>query len=229
MVGVVHDITERKLVEDELRRIKSIFCPNRNASVISAVGLYDITGPMAWSDEFYRIFGISPGTVTPNVESLLSLIYPDDRKSMQNWIAACVAREKPDALDFRIIWPDGTIRYIRGWGEVVLDNENRPIYLAGIGQDITERKRAEEKIQQYIAELEKKNKEFQDALANVRQLTGMLPICASCKQIRDDKGYWSAVESYIGKHTEAMFSHGLCPECEKKAYEDLEKFLKENK
>ena len=77
-------------------------------------------------------------------------------------------------------------------------------------------------------ELEKKNKELQDALANVKQLTGMLPICASCKQIRDDKGYWSAVESYIGKHSEAVFSHGLCPECEKKAYEDLEKLLQED-
>ena len=74
----------------------------------------------------------------------------------------------------------------------------------------------------------KKNKELQDALANVKQLTGMLPICASCKQIRDDKGYWSAVESYIGKHSEAVFSHGLCLECEKKAYEDLEKLLKED-
>ena len=100
--------------------------------------------------------------------------------------------------------------------------------MAGTVQDITERKRAEEEIQQYVAELEKKNKELQDALANVKQLTGMLPICASCKQIRDDKGYWSAVESYIGKHSEAVFSHGLCPECEKKAYEDLEKLLKEN-
>ena len=228
MVGVVHDITERKQVEDELRRQEHLLSESQRLGHVGS-WFYDITGPMAWSDEFYRIFGISPGTVTPNVESLLSLIYPDDRKSMQNWIAGCVAGEKPDALDFRINWPDGTIHYIRGWGEVVLDSENRPIYLAGIGQDITERKRAEEEIQQYLTELEKKNKELLDALANVRQLTGMLPICASCKQIRDDKGYWSAVESYIGKHSEAVFSHGLCPECEKKAYEDLERFLKENK
>ena len=147
---------------------------------------------------------------------------------MRDWYAACMAGDKPDVLDFRINRPDGAMRYFRVWGEVVLDKENRPIYVAGTVQDITERKRAEEEIQQYLAELEKKNKELLDALANVKQLTGMLPICASCKKIRDDKGYWSAVESYIGKHSEAVFSHGLCPECEKKAYEDLEKLLKEN-
>jgi len=80
----------------------------------------------------------------------------------------------------------------------------------------------------YSAELEKKNKELQDALTNVKQLTGMLPICASCKQIRDDKGYWNNVESYIAEHSEAVFSHGICPECEKKMYGDLDKSITEN-
>ena len=226
MVRVVHDITERKRVEDELRRQEHLLSESQRLGHIGS-WFYDITGPMAWSDEFYRIFGISPDTVTPNVESLISLIHPDDRKSMQNWIAACVAGEKPDALDFRINWHDGTIRYIRGWGEVVLDSENRPIYLAGIGQDITEHKRADEETKQYTAELAKRNKELQDALADIRQLTGMLPICASCKKIKDDKGYWQGVESYISEHSEAVFSHGLCPECEGKMYEDLEKLKNE--
>ncbi len=93
--------------------------------------------------------------------------------------------------------------------------------------DITERKRAEEEMKRYSAELEEKNKALLDALANVKLLTGMLPICASCKQIRDDKGYWSEVESYISKHTEAVFTSGLCPECEKKVYENLEKLKNE--
>jgi PAS domain S-box-containing protein len=225
-LGIVRDITERKRVEDELRRQEHLLSESQRLGHIGS-WFYDITGPMAWSDEFYRIFGISPDTVTPNVESLISLIHPDDRKSMQNWIAACVAGEKPDALDFRINWPDGTIRYIRGWGEVVLDSENRPIYLAGIGQDITERKIAEEKMQQYIADLAKRNKELQDALADIRQLTGMLPICASCKKIRNDTGYWSEVESYISEHTDVVFTSGLCPECEGKMYEDLEKLKNE--
>ncbi len=94
-------------------------------------------------------------------------------------------------------------------------------------QDITERKRTDEEIKQYAAELAKKNKELQEALTDIKQLTGMLPICASCKKIKDDKGYWQGVESYISRHSKAVFTHGLCPECEKKVYEDLEKLMDE--
>jgi succinate dehydrogenase/fumarate reductase cytochrome b subunit len=63
--------------------------------------------------------------------------------------------------------------------------------------------------------------QLQDALADVKQLSGMLPICASCKKIRDDGGYWKQIESYIIEHSEAEFSHGLCPDCAKKAYQEL--------
>jgi len=59
-------------------------------------------------------------------------------------------------------------------------------------------------------------KSLQDALANVKLLSGLLPICSNCKKIRDDKGYWSQVESYIQKHSEAEFSHSMCPDCFKK-------------
>lgn len=51
-----------------------------------------------------------------------------------------------------------------------------------------------------------------------KTLSGMLPICASCKKIRDDKGYWNQIEAYITEHSEAKFSHGICPECMKKLY-----------
>ena len=78
-------------------------------------------------------------------------------------------------------------------------------------------------------EKEKLTKELQAALANVKLLSGMLPICASCKKIRDDTGYWEQIEAYISDHSEAEFSHGLCPDCEKKAYEELKTFLDEEK
>ncbi|MGD0022881.1 MAG: sensor with HAMP domain protein, partial [Smithellaceae bacterium] len=65
--------------------------------------------------------------------------------------------------------------------------------------------------------------ELQNALADVNQLSGLLPICAYCKKIRDDKGYWNQIEAYLQKHTEAEFSHGICPDCEKKFYADLDK------
>jgi len=60
-------------------------------------------------------------------------------------------------------------------------------------------------------------------------LRGILPICASCKKIRDDKGYWTQIETYIGRHSEAVFSHGVCPKCIKEQYPDLyPELLKKN-
>lgn len=67
-------------------------------------------------------------------------------------------------------------------------------------------------------EKEKLIRELQEALAKVKLLSGMLPICASCKQIRDDKGYWTQIETYIRDHSEAEFSHGLCPDCMNELY-----------
>lgn len=63
---------------------------------------------------------------------------------------------------------------------------------------------------------------LQDALADVSQLSGLLPICAYCKKIRDDNGYWNQLEAYLQKHTEAEFSHGICPDCERKLHFEME-------
>jgi hypothetical protein len=63
--------------------------------------------------------------------------------------------------------------------------------------------------------------EKEKALDDLKILKGLLPICASCKQIRDDKGHWTQLENYIHEHSEAEFSHGLCPECARKLYPDL--------
>lgn len=64
--------------------------------------------------------------------------------------------------------------------------------------------------------------ELKEARARIKILGGFLPICASCKNIRDDKGYWSQIESYIKEHSEADFTHGLCPGCAKKIMDDVE-------
>ena len=63
-------------------------------------------------------------------------------------------------------------------------------------------------------------RQLQDALANIKTLRGLLPICSSCKKIRDDHGYWNQLETYIGAHSGAEFTHGLCPECAQKLYPD---------
>jgi PAS domain S-box-containing protein len=77
--------------------------------------------------------------------------------------------------------------------------------------DISGPKRMEQEQERLVLELE-------NALATIKTLRGMLPICASCKKIRDEKGAWKEIESYIGERTDAQFSHGMCPECAKKLY-----------
>ncbi len=74
-----------------------------------------------------------------------------------------------------------------------------------------------------IQALKRLNVELQDALDQVRQLQGMLPICAQCKKIRDDDGYWHQIESYIRDHSEAVFSHSICPDCFRELYPDYVK------
>ncbi len=86
-----------------------------------------------------------------------------------------------------------------------------------IARDISLQKMAANEREELIQRLE-------DTLSKVRQLSGFLPICASCKNIRDDKGYWSQVEQYITDHSEAEFSHSICPTCAKKLYPDLDLF-----
>jgi hypothetical protein len=81
---------------------------------------------------------------------------------------------------------------------------------------VSERNRAQEERERLIVEL-------QDALAEVRTLSGLLPICASCKKIRDDQGYWNQIEDYVSSHSQATFSHGICPECAKKLYPEYYK------
>jgi len=80
-----------------------------------------------------------------------------------------------------------------------------------IATDFTNRKKIEDEREQLICQL-------QEALAKIKTLSGFLPICASCKKIRDDKGYWNQIETYIRDHSEAEFSHGICPDCAKKLY-----------
>ena len=72
-----------------------------------------------------------------------------------------------------------------------------------------------------LMELRRLNAELQDAPAQVKTLSGLLPICSSCKKVRDDEGYWNQLEVYIQDHSNILFSHGLCPECAKELYPEI--------
>lgn len=88
-----------------------------------------------------------------------------------------------------------------------------PVYYVILSM-LTKLRRSERERGQVIEELEL-------ALAGVKQLSGMLPICSHCKKIRDDEGYWKQIEVYIATHSEMLFSHGICPDCAKKYYSDI--------
>lgn len=137
----------------------------------------------------------------------------DDKKVIQDGEAVLDREEK-------VTIPDGSI----GWqitSKIPLKNAaGKVIGLVGIGHDITDRKKAEEERERIIRELQK-------ALDKVNTLSGLIPICANCKRIRDDKGYWSDVELYISKHSKAEFSHGLCNDCMKKLYPEQYERLRE--
>ena len=96
-------------------------------------------------------------------------------------------------------------------GKTIFGKDGLPIALQGVARDITEHKRLEQEKNDLIVELKK-------ALSEVKKLSGFLPICASCKKIRNDKGYWQQVEEYISDHSEALFSHSICPDCLRKLY-----------
>jgi PAS domain S-box-containing protein len=127
---------------------------------------------------------------------------------------------KPDSAfsgSFCWIRPDGKANVIE-YTAVPIKVPGKTITI-GIDRDITERKRIEEEREQLI-------KELQNALADVKTLSGLVPICANCKQIRDDKGFWMQVESYIQERSQARFSHGICPDCMRKLYPEF--LAKEN-
>ncbi len=100
-------------------------------------------------------------------------------------------------------------------------------------QEIRVRLRAEGDLKRVLDELESRvqertqdllaaNRQLEEALANVKTLSGLIPICSVCKKIRDDRGYWKQLESYISSHSDAMFTHGICPGCVKKVYPDFQ-------
>ncbi len=104
---------------------------------------------------------------------------------------------------------DGTV--LDRYSAPVIGSDGRNYGRIWSFRDITERKRAEKERERLITEL-------QDALADVKLLSGLVPICASCKKIRDDQGYWTQIESYIQDRSDAKFSHSICPDCAAKLY-----------
>ena len=89
-------------------------------------------------------------------------------------------------------------------------------------------KRAEDALREKGVQQQKLISQLEEALAEIKTLKGCIPICATCKKIRDDEGYWNQLEVYISKHTDAIFTHGICPACLEKAKAEMKKILKKD-
>ena len=138
-----------------------------------------------------------------------------DKESIRIVKKAVVESMKPGCkkgqVEYKLQHPDGTLHWMRDDWIIIRDERDNAIAFEGVLRDITERKQAEEQRNRLVSDLQK-------TLSEVKTLRGFLPICSHCKNIRDDKGYWNQIESYIHKHSDAEFSHGICPECMKKHY-----------
>jgi PAS domain S-box-containing protein len=110
--------------------------------------------------------------------------------------------------------PGSTVRHLEIGSSPLRDRWGRAAGRLLLVRDVTEKRLAEMEREKLIGEL-------QAALADIKTLRGLLPICASCKKIRDDGGYWQHLEQYVSEHSEAQFSHSLCPDCLVKLYPEL--------
>jgi PleD family two-component response regulator len=110
-----------------------------------------------------------------------------------------------------------------------LDDKVKAFSLGGVdyitkpfqAQEVLARVKTHLSLRSLQKSLEDKNTQLQKALDEIKILQGIIPICANCKKVRDDKGFWNQVETYISKHSEVEFSHGICPTCAKELYPGL--------
>ena len=141
----------------------------------------------------------------------IEFVHPDDRERTLKQNADVRSGGKALAFENRYLCKDGSFRWLR-WNAAP-DPNSKVIY--SVARDITATKKAEAEREQLVGEL-------QAALADVRRLTGMLPICSYCRKIRDDENRWDTIEGYISRHTATMFTHGICPDCLARAEDEGE-------
>ncbi|MBN2297111.1 MAG: PAS domain S-box protein, partial [Deltaproteobacteria bacterium] len=217
--GIVIDITEQKHAEETLQESEQRyrFLAERMNDVI---WMADLELKIKYiSPSIEKITGYTPEEFQH--KDLQELLTPESYTRAINILAEELGHEGNIGIDpARSVMID--LEYLRKdsskvWMELLVsairDNTGMITGIHGVSRDITEYRNAAMEREHLVDRLRK-------ALADVKTLSGLVPICANCKKIRDDKGYWNQIESYISEHSNAVFTHGICPECAKRLYPD---------
>jgi PAS domain S-box-containing protein len=206
--AIGRDITERKRAEEKLAQLSRAVEQSPASIVITnPAGDIEYVNP-----KFVNLTGYTLAEALGKNPRILKSSEKGPEAYHELWQTITAGKEWRGEFHNKkkngeLYWESASISPIR-------DRAGRITHFVAVKEDITARKQTEAERDQLIQDLN-------DALASVKSLSGLLPICANCKKIRDDKGYWSQVESYIQEHSEAKFSHGLCPDCIKKLYPDM--------
>jgi PAS domain S-box-containing protein len=201
LYSIIHDITERVLAEQTQRAVHDRLI---HAEEFARFGHWEYSLDdriMHASEGASRIYGFH--TPTLPLETIRNCALAEYRPILDSALRDLIERNLPFDQEFAIHRiSDGEIVQVHSKAEY--DAKTQRVF--GVVQDITDRKRIEADRERLIGDL-------QQAIQDIKTLSGIVPICAHCKKIRDDRGYWEQVEAYVGKHTEAEFSHGICPQC----------------
>ena len=207
------DVTDRKLMEKALRDSEL-----KHKTLVNNIPGMVYRAYPDWSAEIISgseaICEFTEKELNSKEENWLSLVHHDDKEGVLKAGSELTLAQKNIVQIYRIKTKGDDIRWVEDRKTSIFSDTGDFVGIDGIVFDITARKGAEEAL------LRERDK-LKDALSKIKTLSGMLPICASCKKIRDDNGYWNQIENYIREHSEAEFSHGLCPECAQKLYPDL--------